>query len=274
MFSRTTLKLLWLVPTVSTLLLHFAVAPAKGERSPAACADTLGQMTPLLGAPLEGELEVLSWNIQKASNDGWAQDLASFSEGVHLAFLQEAAIEAAIPDAIASDLYSVFAQGYTTTSRETGVMTLSTGLPTADCQFTAVEPWLGTPKATAVSEYPIAGREDRLLAINLHSVNFDLGMASFNEQLEALSAVLARHDGPAIVAGDLNTWSGSRQQAVDAFMQEHGLGSVAFEPDLRTRAFGRALDHIYVRGMEPTLAQVIPVTSSDHNPLRVRLAIQ
>jgi endonuclease/exonuclease/phosphatase (EEP) superfamily protein YafD len=57
-------------------------------------------------------------------------------------------------------------------------------------------------------------------------------------------------------------------------MQDHGLGAVSFEPDLRTTAFGRALDHIYVRGLEATFAQVIPVSSSDHNPLRVRLAVQ
>ena len=272
MLSKTTFKLLIQVPAVLALLLHFAISPAKGERSSMACAQSLGT-TPIMGARLERELEVLSWNMQKASNAGWAQDLATFSDGVHLTFLQEASLQAAIPDVIAGDLYAVFAQGYTTRNQATGVMTLSTKRHTTDCQFTALEPWLGTPKATAISEYPLADRDDRLLAINLHSVNFDLGMASFNAQLATLSDVLASHRGPAIVAGDLNTWSSERQNAVDNFMREHGLDAIAFEPDLRTRTLGRALDHIYVRGMEAQLAQVIPVTSSDHNPLRVRLTI-
>ena len=91
------------------------------------------------------------------------------------------------------------------------------------------------------------------------------------DTIQALRALLDRHEGPVIVAGDLNTWSGSRQALVDTFMQEHGLGSVTFEPDLRTTAFGRALDHIYVRGLRASDARVIPVSCSDHNPLRVRL---
>lgn len=271
MRSTTTHKRLWLAFPVLAGLLH--VAPAWAEGPAGACADTLGRTADQAVTALAGELEILSWNIQKASNAGWERDLAAFGEGVHLAFLQEASLQAAIPEALAPGLHSVFARGYSTSDRETGVMTLSTGSPTTNCQFTAVEPWLGTPKATAVSEYPLAGRDERLLAINLHSVNFDLGMASFNAQLDALREVLGRHEGPAIVAGDLNTWSGTRQEAVDAFMREHGLGSITFQPDLRTRAFGRALDHIYVRGMQAQFAEVIPVTSSDHNPLRVRLAI-
>ena len=46
------------------------------------------------------ELEILSWNIQKASNAGWAEDLASFSDGVDLAFIQEASLQAQIPGVI------------------------------------------------------------------------------------------------------------------------------------------------------------------------------
>ena len=56
-------------------------------------------------------------------------------------------------------------------------------------------------------------------------------------------------------------------------MSEHGLLAVEFAPDLRTTAFGRALDHIYVRGLSPAEARVVPVSSSDHNPLLVRLQI-
>ena len=115
--------------------------------------------------------------------------------------------------------------------------------------------------------------DERLLAINVHAVNFELGLDSFSAQFRALGAVLDLHRGPVILAGDLNTWNGGRQALVERFTREHGLASVAFQPDLRTRAFGRALDHIYVRGLASTGARVIPVSSSDHNPLRVRLAL-
>jgi endonuclease/exonuclease/phosphatase (EEP) superfamily protein YafD len=49
---------------------------------------------------------------------------------------------------------------------------------------------------------------------------------------------------------------------------------VEFSDDQRTRAFGRALDHIYVRGMQAQTARVITVSTSDHNALRVGLTIE
>ena len=267
-------KPLFIVPLALMALIPLTVSPVRGQQESQNCSSQLGQDTLHEHQELNGELEILSWNIQKASNEGWADDLARFSTGVDLAFIQEASVQALIPDVIPEDLHSVFAAGYTTATQETGVMTLSTGSPSSNCKLTSVEPWLRTPKATSITEYTLREREDRLLAINLHAVNFDLGLTSLRSQLKALDDVLLQHSGPVILAGDLNTWSDSRQAAVDDFMQQHGLGSISFEPDLRTTAFGRVLDHIYVRGMSAQYAKVIPVSSSDHNPLRVRLALQ
>lgn len=237
------------------------------------CSSAFGQIQITEGDALRDELEILSWNIQKASNVGWAEDLASFSADIDLAFIQEAAVQARIPQVLSASLHQAFAQGYTTDSMETGVMTLSASSPSGECQLTAWEPWLGTPKATSITEYRILGREDRLLTINLHAVNFTFGVENLQGQLEALSDVLSNHQGPVILAGDLNTWSDQRNSLVEGFMEYHGLGAVAFEPDLRTTTFGYALDHIYVRGMQATYAEVFPVSSSDHNPLRVSLSL-
>lgn len=260
------------VPLFALLLI--TAGPEVRARPDQGCADGLGQFPIAAGKALQGELDILSWNIQKASNDGWAEDLAEIAGNVHLAFIQEASLQANIPSAIPSPLAQAFAAGYTTDNQQTGVMTLSASNPSLHCNFTAWEPLLGTPKATSITEYPLQDREDRLLAINLHAVNFTLGLENFQQQFGALADLLRRHQGPVILAGDLNTWSEKRQTLVDDFMREHGLGAVSFEPDLRTTAFGRALDHVYVRGLRATFAQVIPVSSSDHNPLKVRLAVQ
>ena len=259
---------------LSVTLILVGSGPSVGSPPANNCAAGLGLSPIGLGEPLQGDLDILSWNIQKASNAGWAEDLAEIAGGVHLAFIQEASLQAQIPQAINAPLVQAFAAGYTTTSQDTGVMTLSTSNPSLHCNLTAWEPWLGTPKATSITEYPLLDRDDRLLTINLHAVNFTLGLENFQQQFGALADLLSQHQGPVILAGDLNTWSGKRQSLVDQFMQRHGLGPVAFEPDLRTTTFGRALDHIYVRGMHATLARVIPVSSSDHNPLRVRLTLQ
>ena len=237
------------------------------------CSDALGQVRITQGEEFSGDLEILSWNIQKASNDGWAHDLAVLADEVNLAFIQEASVQAGLSEAINNPLYQTFAAGYATSSQQTGVMTLSTTSPSGQCSLTSWEPWLGTPKATSVTEFPLAGREDRLLTINLHAVNFALGLQDLRQQFRALAELLEQHQGPVILAGDLNTWSGQRQTVVDDFTNTFGLGAIAFSPDLRTKVFGRALDHIYIRGLQAQSAQAIPVTSSDHNPLRVRLAL-
>lgn len=222
---------------------------------------------------LDGTLEILSWNIQKASNAGWAADLATLAVDIDLAFIQEASLQAGIPEIVGNPLYQAFAPGYSSGELETGVMTLSTRSPVQTCQFTSWEPLLGTPKATSITRFPLARRDDTLLAINLHAVNFALGLDELQGQLRALNDLLAMHTGPVILAGDLNTWSEERQQLVDTFAARYGLAPVAFTPDLRSRVFGRALDHIYVRGMTAMEAQAIAVTTSDHNPLRVSLVL-
>jgi len=243
-------------------------------REATSCGSFLGQNPPLEGQALSGQLDILSWNIQKASNDGWAEDLATMASEVNLAFIQEASLQARIPDAIGRNpLYQAFTQGYSTGKMHTGVMTLSSHTPSMLCNFTSLEPWLGTPKTATVTEHTLEGRDDRLLAINLHAVNFTLGLQDFRKQLQPLAQLLADHTGPAILAGDFNTWSDSRQQAVDQLLSGHGLSALQFPLDLRTTAFGRPLDHIYVRGMHVQSTEVIPVSSSDHNALRARLQV-
>lgn len=265
-----------LTPATLGLALGLALPAmeAPGQQTDAHhCGAALGQIPVEQGQELSEHLDVLSWNIQKASNSGWATDLAALATDVNLAFIQEAAVEAQIPGAIDIPLHQAFAAGYTTDRQSTGVMTLSSSSPSLHCNFTHWEPWLGTPKATSVTEYSLAGRDDRLLAINLHAVNFALGLAGYEQQLRSLAELLARHQGPAILAGDFNTWSAARQDLVDNILGEHGLQAVQFQPDLRTTAFGRALDHIYVRGLQASFSEVIPVTSSDHNPLRARFKL-
>ena len=260
-----------LLGLVLALVLPVATASASAEAQ--RCASALGGELSGQESALGTSVSVLSWNIQKASNTGWQDDLARLADDIHLAFIQEAAVQAAIAQTIPAPLYQAFAAGYTTDDMETGVLTLSTSMPSLHCNLTAWEPWLGTPKATSITEHPIRGRSQRLLAVNMHAVNFAVGLEEFRAQIHAIAAVLHNHDGPIVVAGDLNTWSEGRQALVDDFMAQYGLLPVSFAPDLRTTAFGRALDHIYVRGLSPADARVVPVSSSDHNPLLVRLQI-
>lgn len=222
---------------------------------------------------LGNELEIISWNIQKTSNLDWQSDLASLTDSANLVFIQEAVLEADYSASISADTHREFAPGYRRGEMQTGVMTVSESSPTVTCDLSISEPWLRTPKATSISQYNLHERDENLLVINLHAVNFAFGTKSYHKQLTALDEYLEAHSGPVIFAGDLNTWSKRRLNLVDDFMTRHGLTPVTFEPDYRSKVFGKALDHIYIRGMETQFAETIKVDSSDHNPLRVRLRL-
>lgn len=240
---------------------------------PAACARQLSAPPGDAGTSLASEFEVLSWNLQKASQADWRRDLASLGEGIELTFLQEATTEAAIADVLPGRAGTAFAPGYESDNLHTGVMTLSQVAPLVECDLQTMEPWLGTPKAMAVTQYPLAGRDERLLAINIHAVNFALGLEDYQGQLAQLDALLNSHGGPAVVAGDFNTWRQARQLALLELTQRHGLRGLDFEPDHRSTFLGQAVDHIFIRGLEASAPRAVPVTSSDHNPLLVSLRL-
>lgn len=237
------------------------------------CAAGLGNNTGTIKPPLGPELRIISWNIQKSGSRDWAQDLRQLAQGVELAFIQEAASDALIPEVLPETAHHSFAPGYRRGQTITGVMTLSSSEASLECDLESREPWLGTPKAMAITEYPLSGREERLLAINIHAVNFTFGLEDYRQQLDMLSVLIRQHRGPVLIAGDLNTWREGRVAAVADFMRENGLQAVAFSPDLRSTVFGQALDHILTRGLEASSANAVPVRSSDHNPLLVSLKL-
>ncbi|BFM22020.1 endonuclease/exonuclease/phosphatase family protein [Gilvimarinus japonicus] len=212
---------------------------------------------------------ILSWNIYKAQNAHLLQDLTTLSQDVDIVLLQEALederLEALKP-------YWRFAPGYHSGDMQSGVMTLSRWPAAVHCQFSHDEPWLNTPKATNVVEYVLQNGE-RLLAINLHAINFTLGTQAYREQLSSAVALMLEHDGPIIFAGDLNSWSDSRRDILTDLLEPLGLTATEFPEDNRTLTFGMALDYVWLRGVHISAAQVPVYESSDHNPLLVSLMI-
>lgn len=262
-----------ILAALASLLLALAPVASAGPEGEQSCRQLPQSQPAEQSAPLPRKLEILSWNIQKASRTGWRQDLARLGGDVDLAFIQEADLHAGLGALLPAASHEAFAEGYTGSGKRTGVMTLSAHRPGWHCSLSVLEPWLRTPKATSVTTHRLAGGEKKLLAVNLHAVNFALGLEDLQRQFAPLKDLIASHEGPVILAGDMNTWSESRQALLDRFALEFGLNPVSFNPDLRSTAFGNALDHIYVRGLRAESATVIPVDSSDHNPLRVSLAL-
>ncbi len=218
-------------------------------------------------------IEVLNWNIQKGADRDWGNKLYALGQGADIVTLQEAPLVNPGWDDSVTDQFHAFAPGFKTRRSPTGVMTVSTAVPLVQCNLRSREPFLRTAKATIVTEYALAGYDETLLVINIHAVNFTLGMAAFEQQLADASSILERHAGPVIFSGDFNTWRKARIDHVDELVQSHGLAAVEFADDERKRFLGLPLDHVYIRGLNVLAAKTYETDTSDHNPMRVWLSI-
>ncbi|GAB3091506.1 endonuclease/exonuclease/phosphatase family protein [Aestuariicella hydrocarbonica] len=216
---------------------------------------------------LPDQIALVSWNIYKAQGENLTRDLAQLNSQADIVLLQEALLN---HELVGLKPYWRFAPGYSDGTLQSGVLTLSRWPATVHCHFVHQEPWLRTPKATNVVEYVISdGR--RLLAINLHAINFSLGLADYRQQLDDVIAIIQQHQGPVVFAGDLNSWSLRRGKLLDERLQSAGLVSADFHHDNRTRFWGQPLDHVWVRGIDISDTEVPTYSSSDHNPLLVNV---
>ena len=220
-----------------------------------------------------GSIRLVSWNVQKNSHLDWERDFLSLIGDTDLVLVQELSLREDSINAIDGSRHWSFAPGYQKPGAISGVLTMSRSKPIAQCNFVNFEPLLRTPKATNISEYGLTSTDATLVVVNIHAVNFSMGLGAFEKQFAQVREVLESHDGPIIVSGDFNTWRKRRNDIVAAMATELGLVSLEFDDDYRATMFGNPLDHIYVRGLSPLDATTERVESSDHNPLSVTLSL-
>ncbi len=217
-------------------------------------------------------ITLVNWNVQKGGHGDWGDQLGALVAGADVLTLQEAPIVSDGWRDHDAALFHACAPGFESRRTPTGVLTISDAAPLVQCNLQALEPVLRTPKATLVTEYALAGRDDNLLVVNMHVVNFTMGLAAFQAQLSDASDVVAQHRGPVILTGDFNTWSQARLDVLGTVIDAHGLGAVDFSDDARKRFLGKPLDHVYVRGLDVVWATTYETDTSDHNPMRVWLS--
>ena len=222
---------------------------------------------------LDGDsVRVLSWNLHKGLDAGWAADLARYAADNDLVLLQEAVLSDAVRDVLDRAGHDwIMAGAFAWEGEQRGVLVAARTRALDGCALRTFEPLLPLPKSALVVRFQL-GADSTVAVANLHGINFTLGLGRFREQLEAVAAELARHSGPVILAGDFNTWSEARHEVLAGIAARLGLVSVLIdEPDGRRLAFGRHLDHFYFRGFRLVRASAPKVTSSDHNPILVEL---
>nr|WP_194710784.1 endonuclease/exonuclease/phosphatase family protein [Erwinia persicina] len=230
----------------------------------------VGQALPP-GAPLttEARLKVLVWNIFKQQRAEWLSVLQNFGKDAHLVLLQEAQttpelVRFATSNYLAADQVPAFVLP----QHPSGVMTLASAHPVYCCPLREREPLLRLAKSALVTAYPLPGNQ-MLMVVNIHAVNFSLGIDVYSKQLGPIGEQIIHHKGPVIMAGDFNAWSRQRINALYRFSREMGLREVRFTDDHRRKAFGRPLDFVFYRGMGVAEASVLVTSASDHNPLLV-----
>lgn len=225
-------------------------------------------------APLHSPpLRVVSWNLHKGEDAGWQLDLERYARLYDLLLLQEAVLTQELRDVIEKAGHHWQMTGaFSMDGIERGVMIAARTLPIGACTLRSFEPLFPIPKSAMVVRYRLAGSAKPLAVANLHGINFTLGLGRFTEQMQAVADELKRHDGPAILGGDFNTWSEERHQVMLGIAAQLGMTAVIIEPDGRRRHFGQLLDHFFVRGLKVMSASSPEVKSSDHNPILVELA--
>lgn len=238
---------------------------------PAACRDMLDSRE---GTPESGldasDIRIVNWNMQKVRHTRSVDDLDALAGDTDLILIQEAALQSELLEPFENARFWSFAPGYRSGDKLTGVMTMSASMPLTRCSLTSWEPWLGTPKATSITEYSLEGTDETLVVANIHAVNFTVGTRRFRDQLEQIATVLGAHEGPVILSGDFNTWRQKRVEVVDEIVARLRLTPVEFDDDRRKIAFGQVLDHVYARGLSHVESSTRMVSTSDHNPMIVR----
>ena len=216
-------------------------------------------------------MRLLNWNTQKNTDTNMRADLTRLAEGVDLILLQESVRDSTAFADLDPGFHWSFAPGYQRADVSTGVVTASRIKPLTQCNLTNYEPWLRSPKATNITEFALSGTDQTLLVINLHMINFTIGLKALRQQLLQALSLVEQHKGPVIFSGDFNTWRKARRDLVLEAFEARNLEPVGYAEDYRKRVFGYALDHTFVRDIRIAKGTSHSVESSDHNPMSVTL---
>mgnify|MGYP005994722347 CR=1 FL=1 len=225
------------------------------------------------------EIDVLIWNVFKCKKKGWQEDFISLCRDKDLILLQEAIANSPLDTHFKkSTKYQwIMARSFRDlrTNLETGIKTGSTVAAQTKMIMASLhsEPFSKTKKMLLSTIYPLSGRQDSLLVINAHIINF-VSFIKFKAHLDSISVVLEQHNGPVLLAGDFNTWNRKRLKYFNALALSFSLTEVGLTRKPKMIHLFQHLDHIYCKGFDIVDAKVLTnIRSSDHHPLHLTLQL-
>lgn len=227
-------------------------------------------------------IKALIWNIKKAELFNWQKEFLEYGKDKNLFVLQEAYETSKFESTLDMFHGPQWDMGISFLYRRygdaaTGTMIGSMASPTEVLVRHSVdrEPVIATPKATTFAKYNLSGREEDLLVISVHAINFET-TGAFKRQMDQIEEEISRHNGPVLLAGDFNTWNASRTSYLSKVAKRQNLiESDYINGDARMTFRGWFLDHIFTRGVNVKKAEVIgSSTGSDHKPFVVEMSVQ
>lgn len=228
---------------------------------------------------LESTFEIMVWNIYKGRHKAWAGDFCRLIADKDLVLLQESILNT-VHDPIFQNparFEWVMARSYKnrTTLAATGVKTGSTVNSCAQSYFVSpdLEPFIKTPKMLLATTYPLKGRTEQLLVLNIHAINF-VSFKKYSRQIEQIVGAVEAHHGPVLLAGDFNTWNGLRYGTLLDITKKMGLEEAILTRSGRWQHLNKHLDHLFYRGMDLKKTEVLfNVRTSDHYPITATFSI-
>ena len=217
---------------------------------------------------------LLNWNIIKGKKQDFEDDFKRLSDAKDLILVQEAYLTEEFQKLLENRLPNWdLTTSFKYYRKETGVLTASKAEPNFFCMLRGEEPFIKFPKTILITRYALSQTDRMLLVVNVHLINFSLGTSSYRKQLQLMEQVVARHQGPLIVAGDFNSWSDERIAIIEELAKRLDLKAVQFREDSRARILGEIVDQIFYRGLVLIEANTFAVSSSDHNPMSATFAL-
>jgi endonuclease/exonuclease/phosphatase (EEP) superfamily protein YafD len=224
-------------------------------------------------------IKLVVWNMYKGDLLPWERDYNLLSKNADILMLQEMLLGGKMSEVFnehdgyqyktaASFIYNIGQQrtGVTTASHVESARTFS-------LRSNVLEPVINTPKMSIFAFYPLQGRDETLLTVNIHAINF-VTTEGLKVQIEAIAHEISNHKGPIVFAGDFNTWSKGKLNYVMGVAKRLGLSEVSFKRDDRMRKFGFPLDHVFVRGVTVKSAVVRgELLGSDHKAMELVFSI-
>ncbi len=228
------------------------------------------------------KIKLLVWNMYKGDKPSWEKDFRYLWRDHDIFALQEMFLDKKMKSVFNNhkdnEYHSATAFHYTSRNNiETGVATASHVRSTKTFwqRSKGREPIIKTPKMVIFTRYPIEGSNKELLVANIHAINF-VGAETLGNQIREVANEIKMHNGPAIFAGDFNTWSSSKVMVMFGILNKIGMKRVKFNPkwDKRMKVNGYFLDYIWYKKLEVLNSTVWGyIEGSDHKAMSAEFKV-